>query len=132
MPTPDITVGKREMQGGLERYTFSIRPSAIAAAAKRAKGDESIFNRALVSWYLLSPRPDSRDILSKEIRPGEGGLMEVTLIIRRGHYALLRELQEHNSLQISPDGRIECDCHPGEIRWVMKSTLPNYGKEFDE
>lgn len=122
-----LSSGRSEVRCGLEKYTFKVSMSGILAVTARAEGSKRVMNQALVGWYLLSPRPDGRDILSATIHPIEDSLAEVTLIIKRGHYTLLDLLHQHEDITISAEGTVTCSCHVGIIYYLIRSTLPDYG-----
>jgi hypothetical protein len=127
MEESDLSTGTREIRGGLEAYTFRTSTKAIATVAARG---EAVLNQALCSWYLLSPRPDVRDLLSKSVKPVGPGVVEITLIIKRGHYFLLSLLHEHKTLVVEEDF-VRCTCHD-QVWPLIRSTLPNYGHELSE
>jgi len=91
---------------------------------------EELLNALFCGLYTLSPRPDPRDILSSTLRV-EGEEVEVELIIRRGHYEIARILDEHEGeVRIEASGRVTCSCHPEEVEWVVRESLPKYGREI--
>lgn len=133
-----LSTGRREIGGGFERYTFEIGMSAVKAMAGRARGSDAVMKQIVVGWYLLSPRPDPRDIMSIKISPRAGGQAQIELVIRRGHYQLLDVLRAYGGAVVSynptskawqvnhtsPDGDGELICY------ILDNALPNYNKEI--
>lgn len=122
-----VSTGRSEFGGGLERYVFELSTSYLIAAAEQARGSEVVMKSRIASWYLLSPRPDPRDILSYSAEIF-GDTARVTAIIKRGHYQLLEALQRArpSGLTISGDGAV-CNADTGEcLCWVLPNTLPHY------
>lgn len=124
-----LSTGDRVCDGGLEKYTFRTPMSGIQSVMERG---EDLLIPYLVGLYCLSPRPDARDVLSVKIGDGEGvGEAEVELVLRRGHYVLAHLLSEHGgAVTIEENGRVVCSCHPEEMRWIVRSSLPKYGGEL--
>lgn len=122
----------REMRGGLERFVCEIPMRNFVAIATLHKGDRDAIIRYVVgAWYTISPRPDIRDVQDMKVEASPE-IASVTLIIRRGHYTMLHWLQNHKDVTFYEDGTISCSCHPDEKSWLLRSTLPNYDKQFEE
>jgi len=129
-PGSSLATGVREMGGGLERYTFEVSMHGVRALAERANGSQAVMKEIVSGWYMLSPRPDPRDILAVKITPLDTAVARVELVIKRTHYTLLALMHEHGDLLIKGDGSVRCACHPGEVHWILREQLPEYGEEF--
>lgn len=127
---PYVSTGRRKLGGGLETYTFKVPMKLITSVAQRNPGREDILKQALAAQYLLSPRPDSREVMSISVQPGSPNAV-VTLVIQRGHYELARLVREHEELTFNlSEGIARCTCHPNEVHPLVEHSIPNYGEEL--
>lgn len=128
MPEAHLTSPLRLIGGGLERATFEISSTWVAAVAERDQGSGKIIKQAACQAYMLSPRPDPRDVHGIQIRLGSSPrMMEVELTILRAHYQLLNLLHDHSgNITIGEDGSVRCSCHEGVLMWIIRSMLPYY------
>lgn len=125
----DLSTGKREVSGGLERYTFTMPASFFAALARPNSGMGDV-KQAIVNVYCVSPRPDKREILDVSVKI-EDKTAHVTLIIQRGHYKLAQLVMEHERLEFCrEEGYATCSCHPDTRHPIVVSSIPNYSKEL--
>ena len=133
-----ISTGKRELGGGFERYTFEISVAYVMAASRLCAGNELLWKRRLCHWYLLSPRPEPRDIVSSRILPGRStDTCRISMTIRRGHLLLLHYLRQHKSvaanivsggIELAPPAATGGD---GDfLAWILSDSYPDYGQEF--
>lgn len=122
----DLSSGVREMGGGLERYTFQMP----ATFFKKATPDPRVLKQRLAGVYLLSPRPDAREILDVAVRL-DGPKAIVKLTIQRGHYALAKLIREHEELTFNrEEGFATCTCHPGARYPLLLHSVPDYREEL--
>lgn len=122
----DLSTGKREMGGGLERYTFQLP----ATFFKQKDVTPDILKQKLCGVYCISPRPDPREIVDIGVEL-KGRAARVTLTIQRGHYALARLVLEHEELTFKrEEGYATCSCHPKTRHPLVMASIPNYRKEL--
>jgi hypothetical protein len=122
-----VSSGQRRLGGGLENYTFEVPLKLITGVAQRNPGRDDILKQALAAQYLLSPRPDAREILSVKVLPTSPNA-RVELVIQRGHYQLARLVREHEEVTFNLSAGIaRCTCHPGAIYPLVENSIPDYG-----
>ena len=122
----------REVRGGLERFIFDLPTAWLVPLAERYRDNEALLRRYFLdAHYTISPRPDLRDVISHTIRV-LGQSSEVTLVIRRGHYSVLDMIRAHKEVTLREDGSVVCSCHPDAIFWIVKESLPDYSRQFED
>lgn len=123
----DLSTGKREIGGGLERYTFQLPATFFTS---QSDPTPEVMKQKLCGVYCISPRPDPREIVDMNVRIS-GKAAHVTLTIQRGHYALAKLVHNHEELTFNlSEGIARCSCHPGKVHPLVPNSIPNYGEEL--
>lgn len=121
--------------GGFEEIRFFVDENGIRSLVSKADsalGDKQLYiNTVLTGWITAEPRPDPRDVYRVRIEGPIDNRFEITLVVRRGHYSLASFLNEHEDILIKKSGEARCSCHPGETKWFLPDSFPDYWREED-
>lgn len=131
--SPDLTTGIHESAFGFERWTFRLCHSAvIAAASKAARMGDPEYLKELPGFYWTQQarRPDRREVSELKIsRPDSEGLVEISAILKRGHYSIAEFFRSHSSPSARLEGEVvelSCSCHSNSVR-IPLASLPSNG-----
>jgi len=117
----DVT---RELGGGFEKILYTVPRAAFNRALENEKRLSGGLLRTLCGWYTRIHRFTSTEVLSQGVTD-KGKVIEVELVVKRGHFAIAQLVLEHEDVLFKSDGTIRCSCHPGTTWFISRESLPN-------
>ncbi len=117
----DVT---RELGGGFEKILYTVPRSTFNRALEAEKRIKGGLLNTLCGWYTRAHRFTSKEVLSRQV-VDKGKMVEVELVVMRGHFAIAQLILEHDDLMIQMSGTVRCSCHPGSTWFVSRESLPN-------
>jgi len=115
---------ERELGGGFEKVRYTVPRAAFNRALEAETRLSGGLLRSLCGWYTRIHRFTSTEVLSQGVTD-KGKVIEVELVVKRGHFAIAQLVLEHEDVLFKSDGTIRCSCHPGATWFISRESLPN-------